>query len=393
MKTQTSLPFVTLILLISFASVNAVLFTPALPDIAIFFAISPESAQLTVSWFLIGYALGQLIYGPLTSRYGRKPALYIGIFMQIIASLCCVLSGLITYFPLLVVSRFMLALGAGVGLKMTFTLVNECYPPKMASQKIAYLMLAFAITPGLGVALGGICNTYFGWMSCFMLGGMYGFLLLFLTVKLPKLTECIDKNALRLSHMQKAYAKQFMNTKILAGGLLMGSSTCFVYVFAALAPFIAMDKMGMTSQHYGVANILPSLGLMIGSIFSAQLIKKYSLFTLIKAGVGIAALGTMVMIWAVKLAYSPLLSLFVPMIIIYMGLSFILANASTLVMAKVSDKAHGSAVMNFINMGLATVTVLALGAFETNAMLLPKIYILLCIAMIPMTYWQLRKSN
>ena len=167
MQTPSQLSFVTLLLMISFASVNAVLFTPALPAIASYFSISSEIAGHTIIWFLVGYALGQLIYGPIANRFGRKPALYVGVSLQIISSFICLFSGLIHVYSVLVFGRFLLALGSGVGLKMTFTLVNECYESKVASQKISYLMLAFAITPGLAVALGGILNEYYGWMSCF----------------------------------------------------------------------------------------------------------------------------------------------------------------------------------------------------------------------------------
>src|SRR5436190_17052493 len=108
MNTNTHLSFFTLLLLISFASVNAVLFTPALPAIANFFAISDSTAQLTITWFLVGYAIGQLIYGPIANRYGRKPALYVGISLQIFSSLLCVLAGKLHLYSLLVTARFLL---------------------------------------------------------------------------------------------------------------------------------------------------------------------------------------------------------------------------------------------------------------------------------------------
>src|SRR5476651_1390808 len=102
MQSHRQLSFITLLLMISFASVNAVLFTPALPNIAHFFNISNTQAQHTITWFLIGYALGQLLYGPLANRYGRKPALYIGISIQILSSLLCVYSGYLDQYWLLV---------------------------------------------------------------------------------------------------------------------------------------------------------------------------------------------------------------------------------------------------------------------------------------------------
>src|SRR5471032_1196013 len=107
---KPKLPFFTLLLMISFASVNAVLFTPALPNIAHFFDISAKVAQQTITWFLVGYALGQLMYGPIANRFGRKPALYAGISLQIISSLACVFAGNIHVYWLLVLARFFLAL-------------------------------------------------------------------------------------------------------------------------------------------------------------------------------------------------------------------------------------------------------------------------------------------
>src|SRR5471030_3210138 len=111
MQNKPNLPFITLIMLISFASVNAVLFTPALPNIAHFFSITHAAAQQTITWFLIGYALGQLVYGPLANRFGRKPALYGGISLQIVSSLLCALSAAMHEYALLILGRFMLALG------------------------------------------------------------------------------------------------------------------------------------------------------------------------------------------------------------------------------------------------------------------------------------------
>src|SRR5262245_5450852 len=117
MKTSEHPSFFTLILLISFASVNAVLFTPALPAIAHYFNVTNDTAQLTMIWFLVGYTLGQLAYSPFANRYGRKPALFLGIGLQIISSVLCVISGYLHLYFILITGRFLLALGSGVGLK------------------------------------------------------------------------------------------------------------------------------------------------------------------------------------------------------------------------------------------------------------------------------------
>lgn len=381
MRIQTKLPFITLLLMISFASVNAVLFTPALPAIATYFGISEGSAQLTITWFLIGYALGQLIYGPLANRFGRKPALYVGIILQIISSILCVLAGRLHLYSVLVIGRLFLALGSGVGLKMTFTLMNETYEPIVASQKLAYLMIAFAITPGLAVMIGGYLSTHFDWTSTFYASAVYGVILLLLATRLPETKKDLDLDALKFDHLVSGYFAQFKNIQLIAGGLLMGGATCFVYIFAALAPFLAINMMHMDVATYGTANLLPPIGLVLGSLVSAQLSKKLKTRLIIKLGIIIALIGSVVMLMLMLIEASPIFALFLPMMFCYIGLALVFANASSIAMSNTTDKAHASAVMNFINMGMVTIIVLCIGEISINLFLLPALFIAICIFM------------
>lgn len=381
-QTKPTLPYFTLLLLISFASVNAVLFTPALPNITEFFHITEDSAQQTITWFLVGYALGQLLYGPIANRFGRKPALLIGVCLQILSSLLCVLSGVIHSFALLIVGRILLALGSGVGLKMTFTLVNECYAPKIAAQKISYLMLAFAITPGLGTALGGFLNTHWGWISCFYACALYGLVLFFLVIRLPETQKVLDLKALTYKHLIQGYGLQFKNKRLVMSGLILGASTAMIYVFATLAPFIAINLYGLSSSAYGLANCIPPIGLILGSLVCAKLVKEGSFEWSLRLGIWTSSLGVLWMLLSIWMQTDWLFSLFLPMLIIYFGLCFVLANASTIAMSNVKDKAHGASVMTFINMSTATLVVFSLSLFPMKALLLPLVFLVLSIAML-----------
>ena len=206
MLTARKLAFILLFLLISFGSVSAVLFTPALPQISAYFGVSNSAAQLTITLFLVGYAVGQLLYGPLANGFGRKTALYIGIGLEIISSLICVLSANLHAFWLLVVARLLMALGASVGLKMSFTLVADCYTSEESTNIISHLMIAFAITPGLGVALGGLLTQHLGWQSCFYFLALYGIFLFCLAYRMPETAATIDRNALKFSNITDKYS-------------------------------------------------------------------------------------------------------------------------------------------------------------------------------------------
>lgn len=375
MLTTRKPAFILLFLLISFGSVSAVLFTPALPQISTYFGVTNSSAQLTITLFLIGYAVGQLLYGPLANGYGRKIALYIGIFLEIVSSLVCVLSASLHWFWLLVVARLFMALGASVGLKMSFTLVSDCYSPQESTKVISHLMIAFAITPGLGVALGGFLTQHLGWQSCFYFLTLYGIFLLYLTYRMPETATAIDQSALKLSNILHKYSRKLKNKQLLLGGALMGCATAFVYVFASLAPFIAMQQMHLNPSQYGLWNLLPPIGIISGSQLSAYLAKRLPAIRAISLGISIMVLGVVLMFIAFALHWLSPIWLFLPLMIIYIGMSFVFANASTLAMQTVQDKSSASAMMNFINMGIATLSVLLLGFISTqSSLLLPLVY-------------------
>ncbi|KAF5282914.1 hypothetical protein FQR65_LT14114 [Abscondita terminalis] len=258
-------------------------------------------AQLTITWFLVGYAIGQLLYGPLANRLGRKSSLYTGIGIQIVSSFLCILAGLIHNFFLLVSARFFLAIGSGVGLTIAFTLTNESFTPKIAQQKTAYLLIVLFIMPGLSIALGGLLNHYDGWMSCIYAGAVYGLVLLFLTTRLTE-TSIPNPKALKFKNLIQTYFKQLQNSALIVSGLLMGGAISFIYIFTTLAPYIAIGSLGMNSGKFGIASILPSIGSVIGTIISAQLAKKYSnqygirlarFFLAIGSGVGLTIAFTL----------------------------------------------------------------------------------------------------
>lgn len=385
MQTQTKLSFITFIFLISFASVNAVLFTPALPNITTFFAVTEGFGQQTITWFLIGYTAGQLIYGPLANRLGRKSALYVGILLQILGCGLCATAGALHLFSLLVIGRFIMALGSGAGLKITFTLINESHDAPTASRIMSYLMIAFAITPALSVMLGGMLNTHFGWQSTFYASAIYGAIVLILAVNLPERKKARDYDALLLKPLANAYLLQFKNPRLICAGLLMGGGTSIIYVFATLAPFIAMNHFNMSSNAYGQANLLPPIGLIIGSIISAQLTKKMPLAWIIRLGVSLTLAGSILMLILLLAKQPPLLTLFVPMILCYAGLGFINANVSSLAISAIEDKANASAVLNFTNMGLATLVLMVIGTIHLTPLLLPIIYIGICLLMFSIT--------
>lgn len=374
MKNIKKPSFLLLFLLISFGSITAVAFTPALPEISKFFNINDQKTELTMTLFLVGYTLGQLIYGPLANRLGRKKALYIAITLEIFSSLLCILSAPLHAFWLFILARFIMALAASVGLKMSFTLIADSYSMAESRKIISHLMVAFAITPAIGVTIGGFLVGYFSWVSIFYFMGIYGLVLLILTTRMPETAQSLELDALKFSKVLTKYKTTLTKMELPLAALLMGCGSSFIYVFSSLGPFIAMKSIGLNPTQYGLWNLVPAIGIIAGSQFSAYLTPKLSAMKAIFVGVLITIIGVFIMLAAFLNEFVGALFLFIPMLIVYIGLSFIFANASSIATAALKDKSNASAMMSFINIGLATFSVMILSFIHINPIVVLPIF-------------------
>jgi MFS family permease len=364
--------FYILLLLVSFASVGAVLFTPALPSIASYFQISPGQAQFTITAYLLGYALGQLPYGPLANRFGRKTTLYIGISLSIVGALLCALSSSFNSFGLLVLARFIQALGACVGLKVSFTMVADVFNQTDATKMISRFVIAFAIMPGIAIAIGGWLTTLLNWESCFYFLALFGAFMLWMSTKLPETAKSLDKSALGLSSIIHGYGLKFKNRRLVLSALIMGCGSAVIYVFASKAPFIGIQLIGMTPEGYGSYSLIPPVGMLLGGLMAAGFAGRFSALHIILIGIVGCIAASFTMLVPFSMGKLTPMTLFVPMFLIYLVESLIFANISAFGLSHAKNKSNGSAILNFINLSTTVAGVLlAEFIFPESALIMP----------------------
>lgn len=380
---------ISLMLLISFGSIGAVACSPALPAIAKYFMLTEAQAQSCVSWYLIGYAGGQLVYGPLVNRYGSKNSILIGAIIEILGASLCIISKSVHSFELLLIARIIMAIGAGSGLTLALTISSRLSTPQQSARIISLLTIAFAITPGLGVFLGGWLLNYFDWTSSFYLMLAYGVLICLLSRFLPEAIQTRNLHALRIGSLAHNYLAQLRSKTTLLGGLLIGSSTSIIYSFAALAPFVAIDIMKITPSSYGTYNFIPVIGMLAGSLVATYLGKFYSSKNVIKLGLVLATIGTMVMFIGLDQFPQAALSLFAPMLIIYFGLSIIFSNGAALALSHTTDKGNASAMLSFINMSSTVVITSSFSLIHYHGIWLIPIVFITLLSMSGLWFWWL----
>lgn len=381
---------VSLIILSAFASMGAVLITPALPEMVTYFNISEGYAQLTVTLFLIGYAAGQLIYGPLANRFGRKPAFYTGIVIATIGSIVSILSAPERSFSLMLVGRLLEALGSSAGLVTSFTIISDFYYPAQARKITSYMMMAFAIVPGVALFLGGIISQYLHWEVCFYFLLAYGLVLFYPAYKLPETLQNKDLSAVKIKRIRRSYFEVFTNKVLITYSLLFGMSCMLPYVFSADGPFIGIHVIGLSAGNYGMIALIPTFGMLIGSIFSAQLTKRFSANKLIAFGALLELCASIVMLVLFLLGVINALSLFVPMFFIFSGHAFVSGNGSSSAMYFAIDKANGSAVMSFICVGMPVVGTLVLVLLNVQTATVMPIIFICAIALLLLLLFSVR---
>jgi MFS transporter, DHA1 family, multidrug resistance protein len=347
---------------------------------------------LTMSFFLIGYALGQLPYGPLANRFGRKPAIYIGAAIAILGNFFCIIAGHGNSFWGLVIARFFAALGTSVGLKISLTMIGDSFEQHKARKMLSYCMLSVAILPAFATWLGGVLTSALGWISCFYFLTAYSFLILFVSLMLPETAKLLDRKALNISKIKEGYRHQLVNLKVLLPAIIMGSSGAFMYLFASGGPFIGIKIIKLSPQEYGLLNLIPWTGTALASIVSAKIAHLIPTTRAILIGIICTILGTALILVPFAFGYINVLSLFLPSFVFYFGACLNFSNGSSLALDHSHDKSNTSAILNFINIGISVIAVLIFeGVHPEKPIILPLFFVALCIAMI-LFYMRLMRS-
>ena len=361
-----------LVLTVSFPAVLAVLFTPALPSLALYFQISEQVVKISMTTFLLGYASGTLFCGPLANRWGRKNTMFIGFSIAFIATLLSLWMGMAQFFWMFCFARFIQGLGAASGLKVSFTMVADTHSGNAAARVLSYLLFSAILVPGLALGLGGSLTSYFGWESCFVFMASYCLLLLFMICFLPETAKEIDAKALQLHRIVHGYGKQFKDSFLVLHALITGFCASCYFIYVTQGPYVGIDALGLTPQSYGWLSWIPMLGMIGGCVIAAHLAGKQSPRITMISGFLLALVGVLAMLICFANHYVTIASFFVLMAIIQTGIYVISPTALSVALNESTDKSNATAVNSFITIGMSFVSTLILSLFPFRTpMVLP----------------------
>ncbi|MCX7120468.1 MAG: MFS transporter [Gammaproteobacteria bacterium] len=359
--------FKTILLLgyICIASISAAIITPALPSIQSFFSLTKGDVEWVVSIFLLGYVFGQLIYAPIANSYGRIKALQTGLWINLIGIVMCVISTRINDYSLLLIGRFITALGAASGLTCTFMLINELLEPKQAKQAMSLAIVAFTIGIGIAVLLGSLITQYLQWQDCFLLLFIHGIAMLILTKQFPETLKV--PAAIHPKTIAMHYLTAFKNTRLIIFSVVVGFVSVFSYGYSAAAPIYAQIDLKLSASQYGYWNCVNMIGMGTGGICCVYLIKKMGEKYVLILGLTCIFPGLIaLMVLSLLKTHNPLF-FFLVTSYLYLVTGLLFPSASYFASNAITDRASASSVMSFINMGSAMIAVIILGYLPFNS--------------------------
>jgi MFS transporter, DHA1 family, multidrug resistance protein len=267
---------------------------PALPTLTRSFATSPERVQLTLSFFIFGYGGGQLFYGPLSDRFGRRPMLLAGLAVYTLSGFACAWAPSI---EVLVAARLVQGLGGCVGPILGRAIVRDHYSGVHAAQMLSYVTLVFALAPMVAPLLGGALLDLFGWPSIFFAFGVFGLLLLIVTwFAFAESLAVPDARALELTRLI-AKGRRFFSNRQCVGYMLI-NSFIFAGLFAYISgsPFVFIGIYGVPAGRFGLYFALSALGIVLGALVNGRLIRRRPPERVLRVGLCLLATAGAVML-------------------------------------------------------------------------------------------------
>ncbi|MDF1653800.1 MAG: MFS transporter [Coxiellaceae bacterium] len=336
---------------ISTASISAALLTPALPEIAHFYVISQSSVMAVVSWFLFGYVMGQLIYGPLANRWGSLRALRVGLFVNLAGIALAGLSILWHSFTLLVVARVVMALGTAAGLSCGMMLIHDYCDKSQAPRVLAYAIISFTVGIGLAVSVGGFVTQYVSWAVLLLVLLAHGIVMLLLTLLFKPLLH--KAQAISLKTITRNYAAALKSPRLIVFSLVVGLCSLVSYCYSAAAPLIAEQQLHLTAAAYGSWNAINMLGMLASGILARVFMHRVSAQRMITLGIAgsllVAALLALLQ-WQGALTA---VTFFISTALLYLFAGLLFPAGSWLALENAADRASASSMMSFINMSSA----------------------------------------
>lgn len=340
------------------------LYLPAFADIAGDLNTNVARVSLSVATYFVGYALGQLMYGPFLDRFGRKKPVYAGLALYLLATLGCMTA---TSIETLLFYRFLSALGGSAASVAAVAMVRDYFDPKEGARVFSYLMLVLSTSPLFAPTIGGWMAASFGWRSVFAFLTVMALVDLVIVYLLPKGYEGDRSVVLRPAPLAKGFADIFRNRIFRKYAIAGALSFSGLFVYITGSPAIFIDGFGLTKQEYSYVFAFLAAAMIGGGQVNNQLMKRFDSARIYRMMIFLQmCAGILFAICAFAFDLNVTFTIaFIFTLLLCVGIAY--PNAASLAMGSFTNNAgRASALLGFIQMGTGAILASLVGLMDTS---------------------------
>jgi DHA1 family bicyclomycin/chloramphenicol resistance-like MFS transporter len=258
-----------LISLSSFGPLTMSIYTPVMPLIGVDLAAGADAVKFTLTTYMLGFAIGQLFYGPLSDRFGRRPIVLVGVAFFTLTSLGCAFAPSIAG---LIGLRILQGLGAASGAVLGRALLRDAYDAREMPLVMSWIALAMNVSPAIAPSIGGFLGQQFGWRATFWFVGGFGALLFVALALLLGETNRHRGSVIDLGSLTRGSGEMLRNRRFLGYVLTLGCAFAINFGMLAGTPFILQDKLGFSPREFGLIVLLSVGGFTAGNFANNRLV-------------------------------------------------------------------------------------------------------------------------
>jgi DHA1 family bicyclomycin/chloramphenicol resistance-like MFS transporter len=346
--------------LTAFAPVSVDLYLPAFPSIAEHFGSGVGSVQLSLSTYMVGLALGQVLYGRLSDIHGRRRPMLAGIALYVAASIAC---GFAPSVEALIGLRLLQGVGGCAGIVIARAVVRDLYAGAEAARFFSLLMLVFGVAPVVAPLLGGQILAVASWEAIFFALAVYGLACCAAVVWLPETLPPERRRASGLSDALASYRLVVVNRAFLAYALAGTLGIAALMAYLAASPAVVIDQLGISPQAFGLVFGMNALGIMAVSHLTGRTVERFGTERVLRCGLGAQAVAAVALLVVAATGRSSLATLLPLMFVVVASVGAILPPSAALAMTPFPHAAGAaSAVFGTLQTGLPAVSAAVVSA-------------------------------
>ncbi|MGA8820173.1 MAG: multidrug effflux MFS transporter [Xanthobacteraceae bacterium] len=338
------------------------MYVPSLPDIGHSLHVPIAQVQLTISSYLVGFAMGQIIYGPISDRLGRKPVLLVAIVIYGLGSVLCATTRSI---DALIAARFVQALGGAGAIVLARAVVRDLYSGVRAGRELSLMGSIQAFAPIAAPLIGGILQTVFGWHASFILLVIVSIAFGTLTARLlPETLRKRTTEPLSLATMGNLYGSVLSHRSFLAHLAIMTTTFVGLYAWVSGASVVIQGVYGLSPLAFGMTYAVGSLGYMLGTNIAVRIVMRLGLGPMIGIGTAIMAAGGLLMAAVVAFGLTSVTWLVGSMTVYLAGMGLAMPQTMAAALTPFPDRAGtASSLLGFSQQSCGAIAAAAIGAY------------------------------